>query len=1119
MNKQGKVEKSKKSIFTRLISFEISFQKTSASLRLCVLIFLFSIALHAQNKYEDRVISKIDITFAETGRERSATDQYMTILRGALGDKYSAVKVREALQKLYDSGRIVSASVEATENGADGVNLRFVIKRKTIAERVIIQIGTMVGDPVTEQELLLRLNFLSAGTPITEQTLRNNADLILEYLRDRGYFKADVKYTQTPLTDQTRVAVTFQVNPNAQAKVENFNINILGFDPAKVRQKLALKSGEFFSRQTLEKDIVKIREALREEKFIAPELEEPRVVYDGEKNTINIDINGKVGATVNITVDAGEDVKVGDKTQTKLLSIKREGTLDYSAIIEGARRLRNYFQEQGYFFAEVTAVCSVKPDFTENEASEVVNDTESLCSALSGAELMNRVVEVKYKANLNRKLKLVDIRIEGTDEFKVEDIQSVLESQEANILGFIPYFGYGRGYTSTELIEDDRRTLQNLMRELGYRQAKVTVRQGVSLTGDDLILTFVIEEGIPTRIDNVSITGNKAFDEATLLAKLPTLIGKNFSRARARNGVKELAAFYSREGFYDAKVTYSIVELDEGPNALEERVKIVYNIENEGRKVFVNRIMINGNERTKRDAILTAITLRRGQVLRAADIFTSEQNLYASDAFGLVDIKTEPAGENANGDRLSDIIINVEEKAPRLITYGGGFSTDGGVNGFFDIRHFNLFGKLQQGGAQIRVSSVKQLAQIDFINPRFMQDGKNKDGIIRYAPLTFRAMYQRDSTVTRFFRSTFDKGTLGVVQRVDEDGNPIDEFGNDTGTPTINRLSVSLETSRTISSKYRSIAFLRYRYEDVRLFNIESLLIRDLLRPDSKVRISGFGVNFALDTRENCNIKYTILDIIAKGEPGNPCRYSPSDPTKGTYLTAEYNVSIPFLGANVGFHKFQASFYKFYTFPKLKNMTLAGRAIIGLASVFKRNQNFSSSQFPDLEGILPISERFFAGGSTSLRGFEFESAGPRVVVVPQGIFRNSNGDPVFLDPFTIPFGGNGLAIVNLEARIPVTKSVRVVPFYDGGNVFRRVGDIFNPPDIPANDVFRQNLRALWTHTVGLGLRLKTPVGGEFAVDYGFLLNPPRFLIPQQNAPNAIFQLRKEQLHFRFAQAF
>jgi len=112
-----------------------------------------------------------------------------------------------------------------------------------------------------------------------------------------------------------------------------------------------------------------------------------------------------------------------------------------------------------------------------------------------------------------------------------------------------------------------------------------------------------------------------------------------------------------------------------------------------------------------------------------------------------------------------------------------------------------------------------------------------------------------------------------------------------------------------------------------------------------------------------------------------------------------------------------------------------------------------------------------------------------------------------------------LAVVNIEARIPISKSIRVVPFYDGGNVFRRVGDIFHPPTVPANDVLRQNLRALWTHTTGLGLRLRTPIGGDFGVDYGFLLNPPRFQIPQPVGPNAIYQLHSSQLHFHFSQAF
>jgi outer membrane protein insertion porin family len=451
--------------------------------------------------------------------------------------------------------------------------------------------------------------------------------------------------------------------------------------------------------------------------------------------------------------------------------------------------------------------------------------------------------------------------------------------------------------------------------------------------------------------------------------------------------------------------------------------------------------------------------------------------------------------------------------------YGGGASTDAGAFGFFDIRHFNLFGNLQQGGARIRASRLQQLGQIDFINPRFMRDGRNPDGTIRYAPLTFTAQYQRDSTVTRFFRSVFDEGTFGIVQRVDEDGNPIDEFGNETGDPTINRLLFSLETRRTISTKNRSFLFVRAKYEDVRLFNIDSLLIKDLLIPDSKIRTSGFGATFVRDTRENCAIRYSLLEILSKGEVIEPCRYNPGDPTGGSYLTAEYNVSLPFLGANIGFQKFQASYYHFYTSRFLRNVTFAARGVLGMANVFSNGDRFPPSQFPGLDGMLPISERFFAGGSTTLRGFYFESAGPRIVIVPQGTFRKSNGDPVFLDPFTVPFGGNGLAILNLEARIPLTVSARLVPFYDGGNVFRHFRDIFNPPDVAPGDVASQNLRAVWTHTVGIGLRFKTPIGGNFGIDYGFLLNPPQFLIPQAAGGNAIFTPRRQQLHFRFSQAF
>jgi outer membrane protein insertion porin family len=1082
-----------------------------------LILVLFSVSF-AQTKYENRRIQNVIIAFEGADRSTSSAAEFELIARTALGANYSTVKVRDAIDALYRTENIISATVEATETAQDTVDLRFVIRRKTRAEKVSIVVGNTVGDSITEQELLLRLNILNPGAAITQQTLDNNATLIQEYLREKGFFNSSVTYTQQPQRVETQVAVTFNVTPNEQAKVESFKINIEGFDAAKVNKNLKLKPTELFSREKLNKDVETIKKGLRDANFLAPELNEPRVVYDNEKNSINIEVTGKIGPTVNVTVET-EREKIGESKQRDLLPIKREGTIDFAAIIEGERRLENFYQEKGFFFADVTSVCSVDPPFTEAEASVTENNTESLCSALSGAELAGRKVNINYQVSLNRQLKLVDIRIAGTDQLTTADVQTVLESQEANALGFIPFFGYGRGYTSTELISEDRATILSLMRELGYRDAKVSVRQGVSVDGENLILTFTVEEGLPTRIADIEIEGNKEISDATLQTELPNLIGKNYSRARARLGVKELSEFYANQGFYDAKVNYSIVELPNTANSTEELVKVVYKIENEGKKVFVNRVLITGEERTDNAAILKAITLRPDSVLRATDIFTSEQNLYATSAFKRVEIKTQPAGERADGSRLTDVIVNVEEEKPRLITYGGGFSTDSGAFGFFDIRDYNLFGNLHQGGARFRASRLQQLAQIDFINPRFMRDGKNVDGSIRYAPLTFTAQYQRDSTVTRFFRSTFDKGTFGIVQRVNDQGNPIDQFGVATSSPTINRFTLSAETSRTISRKSRSILFARYRFEDVRLFNVESLLIKDLLLPDSRIRTSGIVLNFVRDTRENCSIKYTLLEIISRGEPGEPCRYNSGDPTRGDYLTAEYNISVPALGANIGFQKFQASYNYYRTFSALRNTTFAGRAILGLASVFSEGNRFSSSQFPGLDGILPISERFFAGGSTTLRGFEFESAGPRIVSVPQGIFLDSDRKPVFLKPFTVPFGGNALAIINLEARIPLTKSIRAVPFYDGGNVFRRVKDIFNPPDVAANDVVGQNLRALWSHTVGLGFRIKTPIGGEFGVDYGYLLNPPRFLIPQTNGTNAIFQVRQTQIHFRFSQAF
>jgi outer membrane protein insertion porin family len=188
----------------------------------------------------------------------------------------------------------------------------------------------------------------------------------------------------------------------------------------------------------------------------------------------------------------------------------------------------------------------------------------------------------------------------------------------------------------------------------------------------------------------------------------------------------------------------------------------------------------------------------------------------------------------------------------------------------------------------------------------------------------------------------------------------------------------------------------------------------------------------------------------------------------------------------------------------------------------------------DIPGItegdlrLPISERFFSGGATTLRGFGYEEAGPREVVPdctgqPNfatcfknfGTFRDNDGNIIRLDPFTVPIGGNAMAIANLEARIPLTRYFQLVPFYDGGNVYRSVGEMFGKKDSNVNP----NLRSKWTHTVGIGFGVRTPFGGNLSIDYGFLLNPPEFTLPQGDNTTAIYKLRNSRIHFRFTRSF
>ena len=115
------------------------------------------------------------------------------------------------------------------------------------------------------------------------------------------------------------------------------------------------------------------------------------------------------------------------------------------------------------------------------------------------------------------------------------------------------------------------------------------------------------------------------------------------------------------------------------------------------------------------------------------------------------------------------------------------------------------------------------------------------------------------------------------------------------------------------------------------------------------------------------------------------------------------------------------------------------------------------------------SQRFFAGGGTSLRGFGLNQAGPR-------------------DPNTgFPLGGTALLLNSFELRFPlIGDNIGGVLFHDAGNVYSTLGNVS----------FRVSQRDLtdfdyMVHAVGFGLRYRTPIG-PVRLDLAYSINPPRF---------------------------
>ena len=600
-------------------------------------------------------------------------------------------------------------------------------------------------------------------------------------------------------------------------------------------------------------------------------------------------------------------------------------------------------------------------------------------------------------------------------------------------------------------LDTDLSVIEALYHRRGFASAKAqpTLRLPPAAGGNQSAVPVVVEiavhEGVRTIVGAVELRGNQAVPEAALRSHIGLQPGQPFTDAQLSADSDTIQQEYANLGYQNATVSAA-----PGFNADLTRADPVFTIY-EGPRLFVDHVLIVGNVRTSTSTIEHELQFKTGDPLGLAAVNESQRRLASLGLFRRTQIRTLSHGENAR-----DVLVTVEEAPATTIGYGAGGEVrlrvvraekesevatqrlEFAPRASFQIGRRNLFGKNRS--ANLFTSFSLYPSDSPVFAGQAPAPSAGRFGFSEYRVLgTFRE--------PRVFNTSADALLTGTLEQ--QIRSSFNFARRAAGVQLARRLT--RDVSATVNYQIQ-----RTKVFDQNITQEDQLLID---RTFPRVRLSSFSMSVIRDTRD---------DAVAPGV--------------GTYLSANAQEAARAIGSEVGFVKSFFTAQLFRTLPHARGVVFAGDARLGLATGFPRDlvSTDPATGAVTVEEVrdLPISERFFAGGDTTVRGFALDALG--------------RPDTISADGF--PNGGNGLVIFNAELRVPVWSALGAVSFLDTGNVFAR-----------ATDINLGDLRS----SVGVGVRFKSPVG-PIRIDVGFKLHREEIAGVLEG---------RSALHISFGQAF
>ena len=361
-----------------------------------------------------------------------------------IGKPFDFGTERESLRVLYRTGDFADIRV-TTAPAAEGVRVEFVVQRNFYNNVIRVE---GLKEPPTEAAALASMR-LTLGEPFRESSLREAIARLKDTLSSEGLYEADVKWSLTPHEATRQMDVLVTVQPGLRALVGSVVVkNQTPYPDAELIGRSKIKVKNPFTSARVTRASQRLKKYLVNQGYLGAGILITAGNYDATTNLVTLKYEVTTGPRVSVAVGGA---RISQGKLRELLPIYAEGAVDEDLLQEGRRNIRDYFQRQGYFDADV--------------------QVSSRDDAKAGVRL------ISYEVTRGDRSRLAGIAFHGNKYFSKDLLEGRLSLQPASFAS--------SGRFSQTLVRDDVDSIRGLYLSNGFLDVKVVSDVDTRLPGQE----------------------------------------------------------------------------------------------------------------------------------------------------------------------------------------------------------------------------------------------------------------------------------------------------------------------------------------------------------------------------------------------------------------------------------------------------------------------------------------------------------------------------------------------------------------------------------------------------------------------------------------------------------